>query len=91
MSRTARSSLRRRGVGEYVDLDDLPAPDRKAHHRIRPSARSHDDYRGTVDDALALTQQHSENRKQADGDAYGGDRGTQDVAFAAEQSCCCGR
>jgi len=21
------------GVGEYIDLDDLPAPDREAHHR----------------------------------------------------------
>jgi hypothetical protein len=21
------------GVGEYVDLDDLPAPDRETHHR----------------------------------------------------------
>ena len=32
-----------RGVGEDVDLDDLPPPDREAHDRKRPSTRSHDD------------------------------------------------
>jgi hypothetical protein len=27
-----------RGVGEYVDLDDLPTPDREAEYDTRPSA-----------------------------------------------------
>src|SRR5215217_167005 len=37
-----------RGVGEDIDLDDLPPPDREAHDRKRPSTRSHDDSRGSV-------------------------------------------
>src|SRR5829696_4139856 len=36
------------GVGEDVDLDDLPPPDREAHDRKRPSTRSHDDSYGSV-------------------------------------------
>ena len=37
-----------RGIGEYIDFDNLPTPDREAHNRIRPSTRSHDDSRGSV-------------------------------------------
>src|SRR5687767_12110327 len=37
-----------RGVGEYVDCDDLPAPDREAYDRKRSSTPSHDDSCGSV-------------------------------------------
>ncbi len=32
-----------RGVGEYVDLDDPPVPDREAEDHKEPSTRGHDD------------------------------------------------
>src|SRR5215208_2627315 len=40
--------LQARRVGEYVDLDDLPYPDRETHYRKRPSSRSHHHSRGSV-------------------------------------------
>src|SRR5215207_7628051 len=39
-----------RGVGDRVDLDDLPIPDREAEYHKEPSTRSHDDSRGSVDE-----------------------------------------
>src|SRR5262245_60930732 len=38
-----------RGIGEYVDFDNLVTPDRKAHNRKRPSFwKPHNDSRGPV-------------------------------------------
>ena len=36
------------GVGDYVDLDDLPASDRKTECTKQPSTRSHDDSHRSV-------------------------------------------
>src|SRR5215216_2137572 len=38
------------GVSEYVDLDDLPAPDRETHHREWSSTRGRDESSGPVDE-----------------------------------------
>src|SRR5215212_1510691 len=38
------------GVGEYVNLDDFPAPDRETHHREWPSPRGRYESGGSVDE-----------------------------------------
>ena len=45
----------------------------------------------TLGPTHALTEEHSERRKQADGDGNGGHRGSQDVAFSAQQASGRGR